>query len=273
MSSAEQPEEQTGHPDRDGPVDDERVEDEQARVNYVPVTPRQARRAQRRAKSGGVLGFIKEAGIVIGTALIVSLLIKTFLFQAFYIPSESMERTLMVNDRIIVSLLEPGPFDLERGDVVVFRDPGGWLNSPPPEDVSGGRGVLRDVLTFVGILPQDSGEHLVKRVIGMPGDHVKCCDADGKLTINGVPITEDYLPPGTAPSTVDFDIVVPSDSVWVMGDNRDRSLDARFHQELPGGGSLKESYIVGRAVLLFWPWDRFGGLSNHSEVFAKVPDP
>lgn len=262
MSSPEQPTE----PDADQPAEP----DAEGRE---PISRREARSRAQRAR-GGVVGFLRETAIVLGTALVLSLLIKTFLFQAFYIPSESMEQTLMINDRVLVTLLDPGPLQLDRGDIVVFRDPGGWLNggAPPPQQ-TGPAQTVRDVLSFIGVLPQDSGEHLIKRVIGLPGDHVVCCDADGKLTINGTAITEDYLPSGTAPSSRDFDIVVPNDGVWLMGDNREHSLDSRYHQNLKGGGSLQESYIVGRAFVLFWPLDRAGGLSNHSDVFAQVPEP
>ncbi len=235
-----------------------------------------ADRRRHRARTphrGGLIGFLRETAIVLVTALVLSLVIKTFLAQAFYIPSESMQNTLMVNDRVLVSLLEPGPLALERGDIIVFTDPGGWLTGVPRPQRSGAGKVVVDVLTFVGVLPQDSGNHLIKRVIGLPGDHVVCCDAQQRITINGTPIDETYLPIGTQPSTIAFDITVPADSVWVMGDNRGFSEDSRYHQDLPGGGSLAESNIVGRAVLLFWPFDHFTTLSNHPEVFDSVPDP
>ncbi len=227
---------------------------------------------RERPRRSGFLGMIRETAIVVVTALVLSLLIKTFLAQAFYIPSASMENTLMINDRVLVSLLTPGPFSLKRGDIVVFRDPGGWLDEQAPAHRSTVSQGVVDVLTFVGVLPQDSDEHLIKRVIGLPGDRVACCDAQGRVTINGTPIDETYLPPGTKPSETPFDITVPKDSVWVMGDNRSDSLDSRYHPEL-NGGSLKETYIVGRAVLLFWPFDRFTTISDHPEVFAKVPKP
>jgi signal peptidase I len=224
-----------------------------------------------RRRRGGVLGAVREGVIVIGTALVLSLLIKTFLAQAFYIPSESMEGTLVRDDRVLVSLLEPGPLDLERGDVVVFRDPGGWLDPSVVPQRSGLSQAAVDVLTFVGVLPQDAGEHLIKRVIGMPGDQVVCCDTEGRLTVNDEPLEETYLPEGTEPSTLQFDVTVPEGRIWVMGDNRGFSQDSRYHQDLPGEGTVSTDLVVGRAVLLFWPLDRFGTLSNHSEVFGDVP--
>lgn len=231
---------------------------------------RDARHARRR---GGVVGALREGVVVVGTALVLSLLIKTFLAQAFYIPSESMEQTLVRDDRVLVSLLTPGPFDLDRGDVVVFRDPGGWLDPTLQPERSGASQAAVDVLTFVGVLPQDAGEHLIKRVIGLPGDHVVCCDADGRLTVNGEPVDETYLPEGTVPSTLTFDVTVPEGRIWVMGDNRGFSQDSRYHQDLPGGGTVSTDMVVGRAVLLFWPLDRFSTLSDHPEVFDVVPAP
>ena len=224
-----------------------------------------------RPRRSGFLGALREGVIVVGTALVLSLLIKTFLAQAFYIPSESMEDTLVRDDRVLVSLLEPGPFDLARGDVVVFRDPGGWLDPSVVPQRSGLAQAAVEVLTFVGVLPQDAGEHLIKRVIGMPGDHVVCCDDDGRITVNDVPLDEGYLPEGTEPSTLDFDVTVPEDRIWVMGDNRGFSQDSRYHQDLAGGGTVSLDLVVGRAVLLFWPLDRFGPLSNHPSVFQGVP--
>lgn len=225
------------------------------------------------SKPSGFLGAAREALIVVGTALVLSLLIKTFLAQAFYIPSESMEQTLVKNDRVLVSLLEPGPLELERGDIVVFKDPGGWLGSGLTPEKTGAAKVVSEALTFVGVLPQDAGEHLIKRVIGMPGDQVVCCDDQGRLTINGTPLDETYLPDGTVPSSLTFDVTVPEGRLWVMGDNRGFSQDSRYHQELEGGGTVSEELVVGRAVLLFWPLGRFGSLSEHSEVFAAVPAP
>ncbi len=233
----------------------------------VVLVPRR-RKPLRRAWT-----FVRETVIVLVTAMVLSLLIKTFLAQAFYIPSESMEDTLMINDRVLVSLLEPGPLPLERGDIVVFRDPGGWLG-PVQQPVRSAFGQTAvDVLTFVGILPQDSGEHLIKRVIGLPGDHVTCAGGEAPIVVNGTELRENYLAPGASPcGSVPFDVVVPKDSVWVMGDNRDSSLDSRYHQTM-NHGALKENYIVGRAVVLFWPFDRITTLSNHPEVFDRVSSP
>jgi signal peptidase I len=228
---------------------------------------------KRRDAAGGVLGALTEVVVVVGMALVLALVVKTFLVQAFFIPSESMERTLLVGDRVLVSKLTPGPFELERGDVVVFKDPGGWL-TPLPEPQDGAfRAGLRTVLTFVGLLPQDSGEHLIKRVVGLPGDRVQCCDATGRLTVNGVPVDEPYLDDGIAPSTMPFDVTVPADRLWVMGDNRSSSEDSRFHTDLEGGGTVPVSSVVGAAFVVVWPVGRAGTLGTPEGAFASVPAP
>ncbi|SDQ76046.1 signal peptidase I [Quadrisphaera sp. DSM 44207] len=227
--------------------------------------------AHSRRRSGGLLPALRETVVVLVAALVLSLLVKTFIGQAFFIPSISMEQTLLVGDRVLVSKLTPGPFDLERGDIVVFKDPGGWLD-PVAEPQRGPVGAaVAAVLTFVGILPQDSGEHLVKRVIGLPGDEVACCDEQGRVTVNGEPLEEVYISEGDAPSELDFSVQVPQDRLWVMGDHRAASEDSRYHLDLAGSGTVPVENVVGRAALLVWPLSRLGGLSEHAEVFEGVP--
>ena len=224
-----------------------------------------------------VLGAaIKEFAIVVGMALVLSFIVKTWLLQAFYIPSGSMEDTLVLNDRVIVSKLTPGPIDLKRGDIIVFADPGQWLDEAPPAKQGPVATIVTETLTFVGLLPDNSENHLIKRVIGLPGDHVVCCDEGGRITINGSAIKEPYLKPGDAASEQDFDITVPSGRVWVMGDHRSNSADSRAHdapQNNGSQGSVDERLIVGRAVALVWPLDHLTWLSNPTSTFAKVPAP
>jgi signal peptidase I len=224
-----------------------------------------------RARSG-LVSALREAAVVLIAALVLSLVVKTFLGQAFYIPSISMQPALEVGDRVLVSKLTPGPFDLERGDVVVFKDPGGWLDPVLEPERGPVASTAVSILTFVGILPQDSGEHLVKRVIGLPGDTVACCDAQGRVTVNGLPVDEgSYVYPGDAPSDVDFSIEVPEGRLWVMGDHRGSSEDSRYHLDLEGEGTVPVEDVVGRAVVTVWPLTRLGWLPAHEESFSAVP--
>ena len=226
----------------------------------------------------GFLVFLRDVLVIVVIAALVSFVIKTFVVRSFYIPSASMERTLLIDDRILVDELTPRWTGYERGDIVVFKDPGGWLDPMPQAPAQPPLVKAVDwVLTFVGISATDTQDHLVKRVIGVEGDNVVCCNALGQITINGAPIDElSYLnlPEGdTAASNEPFDVVVPEDSVWLLGDNRDRSRDARAHQELPSGGFVPVSNIVGKAFLTTWPLDRFGPIDGHHDIFTGVPDP
>ena len=200
--------------------------------------------------------FLRELPGIVLTALVISVLIKTFLVQAFYIPSGSMENTLLVNDRVLVNKLADKPDEIHRGDVVVFQDPGGWLNSPASTPRGGLLGGLRDGLVFVGLAPAAGEEDLIKRVIGVGGDTVACCDPQGRMTVNGVPLTEPYLFPGDVPSTETFSVKVPAGHLWVMGDHRSVSEDSRAHQSQPGKGFVPVTDVIGRAFTIVWPLDR-----------------
>ncbi len=230
-------------------------------------------RSRRRGKPARKTSLVREFAIILVSALVLSWAVKTFLLQPFFIPSQSMENTLIEKDRVLVSKLTPGPFDLHRGDVVVFKDPGGWLADSAKPDLNAVQEVVNPVLTFVGLLPQDSGEHLIKRVIGVGGDHVVCCDSDGLVTVNDEPIVEtDYIKAGSLPSQVEFDKVVPDGSLWVMGDNRQNSHDSRFTGGNPGGGFVPEENVVGVAFVKVWPLDRMSLMRNPGDVFSQVQD-
>jgi signal peptidase I len=206
--------------------------------------------------------FIVELPFLVVFALFLAFLIKTFLVQAFFIPSGSMQNTLAIGDRVLVNRAAVWIGDKpSRGQVVVFQDPGGWLDDQPA--ATSGNWVS-SALTWVGVLPQDNGD-LIKRVIGVGGDHVVCCNAQDQITVNGVPLTENYLYPGdksdSAPSGVDpdFDITVPQGDLWVMGDHRSVSEDSRAHV-LTDGGFVPVSDVVGRADVIIWPTSQWGTL-------------
>ena len=206
--------------------------------------------------------WVREVLIVLVSALILSLLLKTFVFQSFWIPSGSMENTLEVNDRILVSLWRPGPLDVRHGDVVVFRDPGGWLGPSEVPAPTGGGKLWNEFATFTGLLPQDAGEHLVKRVIGLPGDVVACDPSDGVVTVNGTRLQEGYLKPDTESCPGAWEITVPADRLWVLGDNRSNSADSRAHIGDPGGGTIPLDSVVGTAFVTVWPFDHWKSLGN-----------
>ena len=213
---------------------------------------------QRRTRHSSSL--MRELPILVFVALALALLIKTFLVQAFFIPSDSMENTLLQGDRVLVNKFASHFGEVKRGEVVVFRDPGGWL--PPGADDESGNPVLRgikDVFVFVGLLPSSSEKDLIKRVVGVPGDKVACC-TDGKVTVNGIPLDEPYIYPGDKPSDRQFDVTVPPNRLWVMGDHRSLSADSRVHMPDPGNGTIPEDNVVGRAFVLVWPLDRWSSL-------------
>jgi signal peptidase I len=232
---------------------------------------KRAKRAKAKEGHSQLFLWLKEVATVVVVAIVLSFLIKTFLFRAFYIPSESMVNTLDVNDRIFVNLLVPEPFALQRGDVVVFKDTKGWL-APAEQKPDGPFTWVQDGLTFVGLLPDNSEQHLVKRVIGLPGDRVACCDARGQLTVNGTPLTENYVNTAEAPTVSEFDVVVPAGKVWVMGDNRNHSADSRAHLD-SGGGFVDVADIEGKAAVIAWPLNRITSLDNYPDVFQNVPAP
>lgn len=221
---------------------------------------------------GGNWGWLREILVIIAVALILSFLIKTFLFRAFFIPSGSMENTLRIDDRIFVNLLAKETGDIERGDVVVFEDNMGWL-PPVVQQPDGPANWFNEALTFVGLIPDSSQQHLVKRVIGVGGDHVVCCNAEGQITINGEPIEEPYLYPGAAPSDSEFDVKVPEGKIWVMGDHRNASSDSREHHRTDGNGFVDVDAVEGEAVVIAWPLSHFDFLGSYPEVFDNIPEP
>lgn len=242
---------------------------------------------RRTAQVGGrrtsLVSFLRDLVVIVVIAILASFLIKTFLVRSFYIPSPSMEMTLLGdpghNDRILVDELVPNLIPLHRGDVIVFTDPGGWLSEelPQPSVPESAIATTGDwFLSLAGLSPQDANNHLVKRVIGLPGDHVACCNALGQITVNGAPLAEPYaqLPAGTdLESRLPFSVNVQPGDVWVMGDNRYNSADSRYHQQTSTQGGVPVKDIVGRAFAISWPIDRWRYLSDYPETFASVPAP
>ena len=231
---------------------------------------RAARRHAAARRPSGAGSLLRETVIILVSAIVLSLLVKTFLVQAFFIPSQSMHDTLIEHDRILVSKLTPGPFDLRRGDIVVFKDPGGWLPAAVVAEPGAVQGAVNSALTYIGLYPADANEHLVKRLIGLPGDRVASVPG-GPVTVNGEPLDEPYLAAGVAPSDIAFDVVVPENSIWVMGDNRSHSSDSRYNQGQAGGGSVPVANVVGMAFVTVWPIERMGLLRNPTSTFADVP--
>jgi signal peptidase I len=204
----------------------------------------------------------RELPILIVVALTIALVIKTFVVQPFFIPSSSMEDTLMIGDKVLVNKLVYHFRSIEPGDVIVFNGDGSWNPNPPAATPSSDPivRVYDDTLgrlftSIAGLLGTPIGQtDYIKRVIGVPGDHVMCCNAQGLVTVNGVPLHEQsYLYPGAAPSTIRFNIVVPPGRLWVMGDNRAVSDDSRLRQSDPGGGTIPENKVIGRAFVIIWP--------------------
>ncbi|WP_310964948.1 signal peptidase I [Nocardioides terrisoli] len=209
----------------------------------------------REKKQKKPLPLWMETILLLVIALVLAVVIKSFFVQAFYIPSPSMEPQFIKNDRILVE--KPsywGSGTPQRGDIVVFKDPGGWL---PAEEDGTPSNSLTEALSAIGLYP--AGGHLVKRVIGIGGDRVDCPGAAGPLEVNGHPLHErSYLPKGTRPCALygAFHIRVPQGDLWVMGDNRGDSADSRAHMGDPGGGFVPDDLVVGKVFALVWPPSR-----------------
>jgi len=226
-----------------------------ASAGPAPAGRRQAARSTgrrpRRKRS-----FWREFPILVVIALLLAVVIKTYVVQAFFIPSGSMQNTLEINDRVLVNKLVYDVRSIHRGDIVVFNGDGSWDPGTVPVDTNFAVKFAQGFASMFGF--GHPGDILIKRVIGLPGDHVACCDAQGRVTVNGVPLSEQsYLYPGNVPSEIRFSIVVPPGRLWVMGDHREISDDSRDHQQDPGGGTVPESAVVGRAFVIIWPPSRW----------------
>jgi signal peptidase I len=221
--------------------------------------------ATGRPPRSGFWHALREIGIVVVAALVISALVRTFLLQAFWVPSGSMEQTLMRGDRILV--WKPG-IDPSHGEVVVFKDPADWLADPvPPTGISG---ALTNIGAFVGVLPSASGDDLVKRVIGVGGDTIECCSPDGRITRNGEPIDEPYVYPGDATDQIEFSVTVPEGRLFVMGDHRSDSADSRYHLG-DQDGTVPVENVVGEAKVIMWPFSRWATLPDYADEQVGAP--
>lgn len=217
---------------------------------------------------------VRELLIIVVGAVIVSGGLRAFVFEPFTIPSGSMEQTFQVNDKVMAQKVK----EFHRGDAIVFADPGSWLGGEPEQ-----HGGVRRALELLGVLPDSSRNYLTKRVIGMPGDVVSCCDAQGRILVNGEPLDEDYLfqtsEGPVAPSDFEFTVTVPADRLFVMGDHRNASADSRCHLDdlTPGRPAGQEAFVpvenvVGSVVLVMAPFDRIQTFQT-PDTFADVPPP
>jgi signal peptidase I len=223
------------------------------------------------------MSWLTEIVVLVVVALVIALTVKTYIVQPFKIPSASMEDTLLINDKVLVNKLVGHISQIHHGDIVVFNGAGNWDPPVRRSDNPLDR-IYRNVL---GLFGNDSGQvDYIKRVIGLPGDRVRCCTAAGLMTVNGVALHEkSYLYPGSAPSSIRFSIVVPPGRLWVMGDNRGDSSDSRLHDCAIRGsgcdawdrdGTVPESSVIGRAFMVAWPLSKVRMLWVPT-TFSPVP--
>ncbi|MFD0394924.1 signal peptidase I [Streptomyces nogalater] len=261
-------EEHRGHPGApDVPVPDGAMNSGDDRADGGDGTPEGEPRAGTAASVTGARpprqsrSFWKELPILVGIALVLALLIKTFLVQAFSIPSDSMQNTLQQGDRVLVDKLTPWfGSEPERGEVVVFHDPDNWLAGEPTPTPN----PVQKVLSWIGLMPSAEEKDLIKRVVGVGGDTVECKNS-GPLKVNGKALDEPYVYPGNTPCSVDdqggqFKVKVPQGYIWVMGDHRQNSRDSRYNQSDRNHGMVPVDKVVGRAIVKAWPINRWGTL-------------
>lgn len=210
----------------------------------------------------------QESILLVTIAVVVAFVVKTFFAQAFYIPSSSMEPTMRVDDRVLVQKVsywwgEPG-----RGDIVVFEDPGGWLDA---NQVQTADGFFQNTLARIGLFP--AGGHLIKRVVGVGGDTIVCCDDQNRILVNDEPLDETYvLDPDATANSGEFEVTVPEGHLWVMGDNRANSADSRAHRNVVGEGTISVDLVVGKAWLRVWPLGRMGFFRGE-ETYDALAEP
>jgi signal peptidase I len=214
--------------------------------------------------------LLREIPIIIGSALIVSIIVKTFFLHFFFIPTGSMENTLQVGDRIAVNKFGALFSEIKRGEIVVFADPDNWLGQAPDDQSTGLLGQGKNLLITIGVVPDPAKQYLIKRVIGVGGDTVICCDDQDRLTVNGKSVAEPYVYENDKASDSNFNVTVPEGFIWVMGDHRGASSDSRFHTNDVNAGMVPLSKVVGRATFIVWPISNLDFLEKGSDL-GKLP--
>ena len=258
----------------------QRAEDEAPPPGGAQASDKGGRgRRGKQAKPKKKGSFFRELPILVVIALALALLIKTYAFQAYFIPSGSMQNTLEIGDKVLVNKIVYHLRSIHRGDVVVFNGAGSWNPGPQGPTPNPADRLYHAIIGLFGAAPGQTD--YIKRVIGIPGDHVQCCNAQGQVTVNGVALSEkSYLYPGNVPSQTPFNVTVPAGELWVMGDHRAVSDDSRDHTGYPGGGSIPKKEVVGRAFWIVWPPSRWRVLPipytfeqpalNHSSASAAT---
>lgn len=239
-----------------------------------PQSKSPKRREAVNQKRAGWRVFLRDTVVIVLAALAISFVVKTFFVRTYYIPSASMSSTLVQNDRVIVNALVPAVMPIERGDIVVFRDPANWMGRMSGETGSSAVGPVGVFLSIFGLGPNNNDD-LIKRVIGLPGDRVVCCDSEGRLAVNGTALEEPYITVPTGlidASPAQFDVTVPAGTLWVLGDNRYNSGDSAYHRNDSSGGFVPVENVAGRAFALSWPIDRWTLLGSGDATTGRLDE-